>query len=169
MSLRLKKNQKTELVRFVEYCITGGAYFWSGYAVFAFCDKGLHWSLWWAKLSANIVGVSVNFALERWWVFRGKAARKNITQVTWRYVAITGVNFVLDYYIIRGLKSVGITPYIGQFISAGFFTGWNWFWYRFWVFSAATKAPVRRRVATVPVLASRGPSRVAKRSKSRGR
>jgi putative flippase GtrA len=40
----------------------------------------------------------------------------------------------MDYGIVAGLKAAGITPYIGQFISSGFFTVWNYFWYRFWVF-----------------------------------
>jgi hypothetical protein len=44
---------------------------------------------------------------------------------------------MIDYLIILGLKKIGISPYIGQFVSAGFFWGWNFFWYRFWVFTGA--------------------------------
>ena len=141
--MRLRKNQKLEVVRIFEYVVAGGAFFWSGYLVFFIADKGFHWSLWWAKLAANITGVTVNFILERYWVFGGKSRRKSTTQVTGRYLVITGVNFVIDYFIIFGLKTIGITPYIGQFISAGFFTVWNYLWYRFWVF-----AVVRRKKRT---------------------
>ena len=138
--MAIKKWQKLELKKIIEYVVSGGAYFWSGYLVFFIADKKLGLGLWWAKLLANIVGVTVNFILERWWVFGGKDKRKNINQVTGRYVFITLVNFVIDYFIVRGLKSIGISPYIGQFFSAGFFAVWNYLWYRFWVFACVEKS-----------------------------
>lgn len=132
--VRLKKGQRKELIRIVEYMVSGGAYFWSGYLMFFALDKGLHWSLWWAKLTANVTGWTVNYVLQRYWVFNNPSLAKNTTAVTGRYIFITLVDFVLDYFIILGLKTIGITPYIGQFISSGFFTVWNYLWYRFWVF-----------------------------------
>lgn len=131
---KLTKRQRKLLIQFAEYMISGGAYFWSGYALFAYLWSGLHWSLWWAKLSANIFGWTVNFLLQRYWVFRNPSLRGHMSEVTGRYILITLIDFVLDYFIVAGLKMVGITPYIGQFISSGFFTIWNYLWYRFWVF-----------------------------------
>lgn len=128
------KNQRKTIVQFVEYLISGGAYFWSGYALFAYLWSGLHWSLWWATIVSNVFGWTVNYLLQRFWVFRSSMLAGNQTQVTGRYIFITLVDFILNYFILYGLKQAGITPYIGQFISAGFFTGWNYFWYRFWVF-----------------------------------
>jgi putative flippase GtrA len=32
------------------------------------------------------------------------------------------------------LRDAGIEPEIGQFIAAGFFTFWNYIWYKLWVF-----------------------------------
>lgn len=130
----IKKKQQREVTRIVEYLISGGAYFWTGYLVFFLLDKGLHWSLWWVKLGANIAGWTVNYLLQRYWVFNNPKLAKHQTEVTTRYVIITLVDFVMDYFIIRWLKLIGITPYIGQFISSGFFTIWNYLWYRFWVF-----------------------------------
>lgn len=132
--VKLSRRRRKLLIQFVEYMISGGAYFWSGYALFAFLWSGLHWSLWWAKLTANIFGWTVNFLLQRFWVFKNPALRGHMSEVTGRYIFITLVDFVLDYLIVAGLKSLGITPYIGQFISSGFFTVWNYLWYRFWVF-----------------------------------
>lgn len=129
-----KAQSKREIRRITEYMISGGAYFWTGYVVFFLCDKWLGLSLWWAKLLANITGWLVNYVLQRYWVFRNPKLNQHQTEVTIRYAIITLVNFVLDYFIILGLKSVGITPYIGQFISSGFFTVWNYLWYKFWVF-----------------------------------
>lgn len=133
---RTKKRSllQTDGKRFVEYLVSGGAYFWSGYALFAVLFSGLHWNLWWAKLSANVFGWTVNYLLQRFWVFRNPSLAKHRTEVTGRYIFITLVDFVLDYLIVRGLSAVGITPYIGQFVSSGFFTFWNYLWYRNWVF-----------------------------------
>lgn len=131
---KLRKSQRLELIRIAEYMVSGGAYFWSGYAVFAVADQVFGWSLWWAKLAANIVGWIVNFILQRYWVFRNPHLKGHMAQVTSRYIVLSLVNFILDYFIVYGLKTIGITPYIGQFVSAGFFTVWNYLWYKFWVF-----------------------------------
>jgi putative flippase GtrA len=131
---KLKKKQRFQLIQLAEYFVSGGAYFWTGYLVFFVADKGFHWTLWWAKLSANIIGWIINYLLQRYWVFKNPKLNQHRTQVTGRYIFITLVDFVLDYFIVRELKAVGITPYIGQFVSSGFFTFWNYVWYRFWVF-----------------------------------
>lgn len=138
---KLTKAKKRRLIQFVEYLISGGAYFWTGYAVFALTWSVLGWSLWWAKLAANIVGWIVNFILQRYWVFRNPHLKGHLGEVTTRYIFISLFNFVLDYFIIYGLRLVGISPYIGNFISSGFFTVWNYFWYRFWVFPHRFKSP----------------------------
>lgn len=140
--MKTKRQPKhKELVRLIQYTIAGGAWFWSGYAMFALCDQVFGLSLWWAKLIANIFGITVNFILERIWVFDDKKRKvKKLTVVTERYIIITLANFVIDYLIIRILKdSFGISPYIGQFVAAGFFWMWNYVWYRYWVFATNKK------------------------------
>jgi putative flippase GtrA len=144
---KLTKRRKKLLIQFVQYMIAGGAYFWSGYALFAILWSGLGWSLWWAKITANIFGWTVNFILQRYWVFRNPSLKGQLGAVTGRYIFISLINFVLDYFIIYGLRLVGITPYIGNFISSGFFTVWNYFWYRFWVFPEKPKTKTRKRKA----------------------
>lgn len=144
---KLTKKRQRQLIQFAEYLVSGGAFFWTGYAVFFVADKGLGLDLWWAKLIANISGWVVNYVLQRYWVFNSKKLNKHQTQVTQRYLFITAVNFMLDYIIVSTLKSAGITPYIGQFGSAGFFTIWNYLWYRFWVFPSSNHR--HKRHATV--------------------
>lgn len=134
MAQRRNKSKYQRVTQFAQYLVSGGAFFWTGYLVFFFCDHYLHWDLWWAKLIANITGWTVNYLLQRYWVFNNKNLKKQQTQVTERYIALTVANFVIDYLIVRSLKAVGLTPYLGQFVSAGFFTGWNYLWYRYWVF-----------------------------------
>jgi putative flippase GtrA len=133
--MKLQKKQAKEVRRITEYMISGGAYFWTGYLVFLLIDKGLGGTFFWAKSLSTLGGWLVNYGLQRYWVFRNPHLKEHQTQVTGRYVAITLIDFVLDYFIVFGLKQVGVTPYIGQFVSSGFFTVWNYLWYRFWVFT----------------------------------
>lgn len=138
------KKWKAEVIRIVTYSVAGGAWFWSGYAMFAISDQFFGLSLWWAKLLANITGISVNFVLERIWVFGDKRKHKKLTVVTQRYFVITLANLVVDYAIVRSLKdTLGISPYIGQFASAAFFFGWNYLWYKYWVFASDKKLKVK--------------------------
>ena len=130
----VKKPSKKTTKQIIEYLISGGAYFWSGYLAFFIFDKGFHLSLFYAKVGADIVGWIVNFVLQRYWVFSNPDLNKHKTNVTTKYLIITFVDFIIDYLIVRQLKTFGITPYIGQFVSAGFFTVWNYFWYKYWVF-----------------------------------
>jgi putative flippase GtrA len=128
-----KKNRKL-LIQFVEYMVSGGVYFWVGYLLLNYLYYAQHWSLWWSTILSNVVGWSVNFILQRYWAFNNQALKKHQTEVTAKYIFITLVDFGLNYVILYGLNVVGITPAIGQFISSGFFTVWNYLWYRFWVF-----------------------------------
>jgi putative flippase GtrA len=153
----IKKQQKKELIRIAEYMVTGGAYFWSGYLMFFALDKGLGLSLWWAKLFANIFGWAVNYVLQRYWVFNNPELAKHQTEVSGRYAAITVIDWVLDYAIVATLQSVGITPYIGQFVSSGFFTIWNYLWYKLWVFPEKFAKKAKVTVPRVVAHRAHGP------------
>ncbi len=146
----MNKKQTKELRRITEYLISGGAYFWSGYLVFFLIDKGLGAAFFWAKSISILVGWIVNYLLQRYWVFRNPRLKKHQTEVTTRYIIITLVNFVMDYFIVYGLKVAGITPYIGQFLSAGFFTVWNYLWYKFWVFPEKFTKKAKKPAKTGP-------------------
>ena len=137
--MKKKIKQKTSLKQIIYYLISGGAYFATGDIVFFICDKGLHLNLWWAKLSANILGWTVNYLLQRYWVFNNQHLSSRKVQVTYRYAIITAVDFLIDYLIVRELKVNGLTPYLGQFVSAAFFTVWNYYWYKYWVFPNTPK------------------------------
>lgn len=140
--LRLKKKQRKEVKRITEYLISGGAFFWSGYLAFFVFDKGLHLSLWWATSLAYLIGWTINFLLQRYWVFNNPKLEDHAVEVSERYIIISLINWPINYAILWSLKSIDITPYIGQFVSAGFFTFWNYYWYKFWVF-APTYTPKR--------------------------
>lgn len=120
--------------QFLKYWTGGWLYFWSGYGVFALCYSLFHWSWLWAKIAADAVGWSLNYGVQRYWAFNSDRLRLSEMQHVGRYLFIESVGFVLDYLIIWGLRGLGITPYIGFFIAAGFFTVWSYLWYRYWVF-----------------------------------
>jgi len=138
--IKIRKHTQSLLVQAAEYMVAGGAYFWSGYFLIVFLTPAV--GLWWANLIGNGVGITVNFILERYWVFGGKNKR-HVTEVTWRYMVFTAVNFMLNYFILLALQSMGVSVAIGQFVAAGFFTVWNYLWYRNWVFKGK---PYARRI-----------------------
>jgi putative flippase GtrA len=122
------------IAQFLEYMVGGGVYFWSGYGVFAIGYSVFHWDWILAKMLADLVGWSLNFVIQRYWAFNNPVLAKKPIQVTGRYIVITLCNFLIDYSLVASLKHVGVSPYAGLFISSGFFTAWNYVWYRFWVF-----------------------------------
>lgn len=130
---------KKFIIQFFKYMVGGGVYFWSGYATFALAFSVIGWGWFWSKVTADVVGWSLNFAVQRYWAFSDSRLKGQDKAVRLRYIGITALNFVLDYVIVGGLYQLGLTPYAGLFVSAGFFTGWNWFWYKFWVFKPRQK------------------------------
>lgn len=131
-----KENQKSLSRQLTEYMVAGGAFFWSGYVAFAVLDGIFGLPLFIAKQASNLIGLTINYILEDRWVFKHKKARVPYDKRrTYRYIIITIVNFGVDYLIVASLKEEGITPYVGQFASAAFFTIWNFVWYKYWVFA----------------------------------
>jgi len=129
--IKITKHSKKLIIQFAEYMVAGGAYFWSGYFLIVFLHGVV--GLWWANIIGNGVGITINFILERYWVFEG-SKKRTTTEVSTRYIIFTAANFILNYLILRSLESFGIKVAIGQFAAAGFFTIWNYLWYRNWVF-----------------------------------
>lgn len=125
--------------RFGKYISGGAVYFWVGYAVFAICYSIFKWDWLPSKIVADVIGWTLNYLVQRFWAFSDRIHLSEM-QHAGRYVFIESVGFILDYLIIWGLKAVGVTPYIGFFVSAGFFTIWSWLWYKHWVFPEKKKS-----------------------------
>ncbi len=128
---------KARLIQFAAYFIGGNVFFYSGYLTFGLCYSVFHWQWWQAKLLGDAIGWTLNYLVQRYWAFNGKDLQKQETANRLRYIVISVVDTVLDYLIVGGLVHLGVTPYIGMFVAAGFFTVWNYVWYRFWVFKPA--------------------------------
>lgn len=141
-----QKTSKTKklVIQFVEYMFSGGVWFWSGYVIIVTFDNYI--GLFWANLIGNAVGITLNFLLSKYWVFKTKKKKKTGDNA-WRYIIYTALNaFLLNYLILYGLQSgLGIDPAIGQFIASAFFTVWNFVWYKLWVFKDQPVAPRRTK------------------------
>jgi putative flippase GtrA len=120
--------------QFVKYWLGGGVYFWSGYGVFALCYTVFKWDWLPSKIAADAIGWSLNYFVQRYWAFNSDRLKLSEMQHVGRYLFIETIGFILDYAIIGGLKAIGVSPYFGFFISAGFFTVWSFLWYKYWVF-----------------------------------
>ena len=144
--MRTNKKTKKLVIQFAEYMVSGGAWFWVGYGAFAALDLVFGIAFWPAKIGSYVIGASFNFLLQKFWVFRTKKnTKKDVGDSAKRYYSLMTVNFVLDQAIVGGLREVGITPYIGQFVAASFFTVWNWLWYSLWVFKKQKRQPAPHR------------------------
>ncbi len=120
--------------QFWKYLVGGSIYFWVGYAVFAICYSGFHWYWLWSKMVSDVIGWSMNYFVQRYWAFNSDHLHLSEMQHVGRYVFIETIGFILDYALIGGLRALGVTPYIGFFISGIFFTFWSYLWYKYWVF-----------------------------------
>jgi putative flippase GtrA len=130
----MKRIRKAEVIQFFEYWIGGNVFFVSGYATFSLLYGVFEWRWWQAKVVADIVGWTLNYLVQRYWAFTSNNLSLHEGRNRMRYIIISVVDTILDYAIVGGLVALGISPYLGMFVAAGFFTVWNYAWYRWWVF-----------------------------------
>jgi len=138
---KINKKRRKLLVQIFEYMVSGGAWFWSGYILIVLLTDPL--GLFIANFIGNFVGISLNFVLQRFWVFKTKQPTK-LAVTARRYIVYTALNaFLLNYLILYVLRKHGIQVAVGQFIAAGFFTVWNYVWYKLYVFKGVKNKPRR--------------------------
>lgn len=128
--------KKSDAIQFGKYWIGGTVYFWTGYGIFALCYSGLGWNWFWAKVAGDVVGLSANYMIQRYWAFNDPSLKGKNIQISAKYIATMAISLTIDYLIVGWLKHIGVSPYIGLFVAAAFFTIWNYLWYKFWVFKS---------------------------------
>jgi putative flippase GtrA len=133
--LKIREDEEASFKQVVNYLIGGGLYFIASYVTFFIFSHEFHWTLFYASSLSYVIGWIINYFINRYWVFKHPRLKKKALRISTKYIILVLSNLVISYLILKGLKSVGISPYIGQFISAiGFFTIWNYYWYKLWVF-----------------------------------
>jgi putative flippase GtrA len=119
--------------------VGGGLYFVTGLIVFAITFNGLNWPWYISKGLADILGWSLNYAVQRYWAFSNSKLKGQDRRVVSRFVLVNAVDLIFDYAIVAACiawvpLSLNLRPYIGFALSASFTTIWDYLWYRFWVF-----------------------------------
>ena len=127
---------RASLGQFVKYNIGGVLYFWSAWLIITFATDSI--GLFWSNLIGNGVGIVLNFLVQQFWAFDGQ--RGHLFNSGWKFAVLTVINLGLSYGILSVLSENGVPLWLAQFVSAGFFTGWNWLWYRYWVFRSVKEA-----------------------------
>lgn len=137
--IKSAKPTKKSLIQFAFYNLGGVAFFIIGYLVFAVLYGIFSWRWWIAKIVADIIGWLTNYVIQRYLAFREESKHHKDSQLFARFSIISLLNVPIDYAIVGGLKFVGVSPFIGLWISSIFFTVWKFVWYKVWVFAAPKK------------------------------
>lgn len=138
MKKKIRPSKKT-LWQFGLYNIGGVAFFVIGYLVFALLYGVFSWQWWVAKIAADLTGWTANYLVQRFIAFRHESEHHTEKKLLARFSAISLINVPLDYAIVGGLKWLGISPFIGLWVSSWFFTFWKFAWYKLWVFKVPGK------------------------------
>lgn len=127
--------RNSRLAQFVLFNAGGAAFFVVGYAVFSLLYGMFSWRWWAAKMLGDLCGWTVNYLIQRYAAFREESKSQKEHHILGKFTAISLANVPLDYAIVGGLKWLGVTPFVGLFVSSWFFTIWKYVWYRWWVFT----------------------------------
>lgn len=126
------------LVQFLKLQLAGNILFWGTYLGYFVFDKWAHWEHLPALVTASLIAHTLFFIANKEWVFSSETGEKKTMGEIVRFVIFMGLNFFINIVIITGLDVFfGVTPYIGQFVAAMFFTFWTWAGLKFWVFHAS--------------------------------
>lgn len=136
---KLKKPTKQTVLQFVLFNFGGVAFFVIGYGVFAFL-YGVHgWAWWTAKIVADCIGWTANYVIQRYLAFKEESKAQKEKVLLGKFLLISLANVPLDYAIVGGLRLLGVSPFMGLWLSSLFFTVWKYLWYKFWVFKKSKK------------------------------
>lgn len=134
----MKKTKTSALAvvwEFVKLQLAGNVLFWVTYLGSACLLELMHWPSLPALALASIVAHILFFVIDKKWVFSTKTGKKKTSNEIRRFIVFMGGNYFLSLGLILGLETYfGISPYVGQFISAFLFSIWTWLGLRFWVF-----------------------------------
>ena len=140
---------------FIKLQIAGNIPFWGTYLINAMLDKGLGVDKFQALLVATVLANALFFIVDDRWVFKSSRGSRKTSAEIWKFVVFMSLSALLTFNITWQLyTTLGISTYIGQFISAALSIIWTFVGLRFWVFAPIAKTPrkstrrSRRRLAT---------------------
>jgi putative flippase GtrA len=139
----MKQKDKKSLIKlgieFLKLQLAGNILFWGTYIGYFVMHELLGATEISALVVSSLIAHGLFFLANRNWVFDDKTGQRKTSGEVVRFVIFMGINFFINIGIIQTLSIVyGITPYIGQFISAMFFVAWNFIGLKWWVFETPT-------------------------------
>lgn len=138
MAKKKKAHKKRWLKTFIEFIkvqIAGNVLFWVTYFSYFVYDEIASIPYPVSFIMATVTGNIVFFLVDRHWIYNAHNGKRKSSREIMRFIIFMTFNFFLNLFIIDQLKSqFDITPYIGQFIAAAFFTVWTFLGLHFWVF-----------------------------------
>ena len=127
-------------MQFVKYNVAGTVFFWSTYIMFFVLNTLLQWPEVQALATASIIGHVFYFILDKEWVFSSDGTTKKSLGELLRFAVFMALNYFLNLYFVWLLDvRFGLTPYLGQFVTAGFFVIWSYVGLKYWVFPVSVK------------------------------
>ncbi len=141
----MAKLTKKKLLHYFYYMLGGSLYFWAGYGIFSTLYGIFHWPWLFAKMCGDAVGLSINFVIQHHYTFAEHHGGRRRRHTLKKYTPLSIFNIFLDYGLVGGLNHAGLSPFISPWISAGFFTIWNYLLYKYWVFAPKKTATVARK------------------------
>lgn len=132
----LKKHIIQLLTQFAKLQLAGNIPFWGTYFGFMLLDKVFHMPEFQALAIATVIANVLFFIVDDKWVFADTGGRHASKYEAVKFAVFISISAVVVFAITNALSHFGnISPYIGQFISAGISTIWTFAGLRFWVFA----------------------------------
>lgn len=135
----MKRTQKASFIagaiEFIKLQLAGNILFWGTYIGYFLLYEVANWDSLQSLVVASLVAHGLFFIANKEWVFEDETGQRKTGSEAIRFTLFMGLNFFINLAIITGLQQYyDITPYIGQFIAAFFFTIWSFIGLKFWVF-----------------------------------
>jgi putative flippase GtrA len=125
-------------VQFVKLQLAGNVLFWGTYIGFFVLHELVNLPQFTALASASIIAHALFFLINSEWVFDARGENHKTSGEIVRFILFMGLNFFINLGIITALSTyLDVTPYIGQFVAAAFFTFWTFIGLKYWVFQEA--------------------------------
>jgi putative flippase GtrA len=143
-SLTKKQKAYQLLWEFVKLQLAGNIPFWGTYIINLVLDKGFSIDKFQALLVATVLANAVFFIVDDRWVFSQTRPKRKTTDEIVRFVIFMSLSALLVFNITWQLYTLlGISTYIGQFISAALSILWTFIGLRFWVFAPAGRRKLK--------------------------
>jgi putative flippase GtrA len=135
MSKKKNKGKFKLFIEFIKVQVAGNILFWVTYGSYFVFDAVARIPYPISFVMATIAGNIVFFMVDRQWIYNSHNGKRKSSQEIVRFILFMILNYFINLFIVQLLKDTfDISPYVGQFVAAAFFTVWTFLGLHFWVF-----------------------------------